>query len=303
MAKYAKSKKRARHYPIEKQIRITDPAAVATSLRRIEADRLLSEVNRRMYRQSRVYSMKIDLDIDSPLATSGVNVYVLNDTWDLHGAYKLAMKSYYNAMKEELEAGGGQIGRWMDFKIAAGVASDLVWPVIQTNTLSDNRVDDGEHQYSSVKDSATATTRIFSLIANTSATEWSVIGEWRNSDATDDDPNNIRGATPYSDLTDELDDANLDLLTSQYNQPPYNDIAQQSVWRKVTTLQVGAAGNQKLTTGYFDAPLGIVILDGFPQSEGTQGVTVCFQSGDYKGVKAAPYATPMLTESKEYTVV
>lgn len=257
-----------------------------------------------MYRQSRVYSMKVDMDIDSTLAPSGVDVYVLNDTWDLHGAYKLAMKSYYNAMKEEMEIGGGQVGRWMDFKIASGVASDLLWPVAQSSSLVDDRLDNGEHQYSQVKDSGTATTRIFSLAAVTTGSEWSVIQEWSNSDATDDDPTSIRPSTPYSDLTDELDDGNLDLLTSQYNEPPYSQTTQQSVWRKVTTLKVGAGGEQKLTTGYFDAPLGIVILGGFPSdSAGTRGITVCFQGGDYKGVKAAPYATPMLTESKEYTVV
>ena len=255
-----------------------------------------------MYRQSRVYSMKIDLDIDAAIAPSGVGVYVLNDTWDLHGAYKLAMESFYNAMKEEIAMSPGQVGRWMDFKIAAGVTSDVVWPVIQTNTLADDRLDNGEHQYSAIQDSI-GSTKIFSLIANTSATDYSVIGEWRKKDETDDDPTNIAVNTPYAGLTDELDDTNLDLLTTQYNEPPYSTVADQSVWRHVTTLQVGAAGNQKLTTGYFDAPLGIVIIDGLPTSAGNHGITVCFQSGDYKGVKAAPYATPMLTEAKEYKVV
>lgn len=305
MAKYAKSsKKQARHYPVEKKIRITDPSAVATTLRRIEADRLLSEVNRRMYRQSRVYSMKVDMDIDSTLATSGINVYVLNDTWDLHGAYKLAMEAYYNAMKEEIAAGPGQIGRWMDFKIASGVSSDLVWPVVKTTSLADDRLDAGEHQYSQVQNSGSATSRIFSLSATTTASDWSILSEWRARDAVDDDPTVITANTPYDGLTDELDDANRDLLQSQYNEPPYAQLGNTSPWRKVATLKVEPSGAMKLSTGYFDAPLGIVILDGFPSdSAGTRGVTVCFQGGDYKGVKAAPYATPMLTESKEYKVV
>lgn len=257
-----------------------------------------------MYRQSKVYSMKIDMDIDSSLAPSGVTVYVLNDTWDLHGAYKLAMESFYNAMKEEIAAGPGQVGRWMDFKIAAGVSSDLAWPVIQNNALNDDRLDQGEHQYSQVQNSGSATSRIFSLTPNTTASEWAILGEWGQRDRVDDDPVNQAPNTPYQDLTDELDDANRDLLQSQYNEPPYAPTAEQSAWRKVTTLKVGAGGEQKLTTGYFDAPLGIVILDGFPNdSAGTRGITVCFQSGDYKGVKAVPYATPMLTESKEYKVV
>ena len=77
------------------------------------------------------------------------------------------------------------------------------------------------------------------------------------------------------------------------------------MWHKVGVLKTGAAGEQKLTTGFFDAPLGIVVLvsSAFTDVVSTHPITVTFQAGDYKGIKAPAYATPVLTESNEYEVV
>jgi hypothetical protein len=51
--------------------------------------------------------------------------------------------------------------------------------------------------------------------------------------------------------------------------------------------------------------LGIVVLvsTAFTTDDQVYGMHVTFQAGDYKGVKAPAYATPVLTEAKEYEVV
>lgn len=296
--------KNGKHYPTQRTIRLIGENTLGTVNRRIEADRILSETNRRLYRQSKVYPMKIDIDLDSPLAASGIKVYALNDTWDLHGAYKYAMKSYYNAMKEEMEMSGGQIGRWHDFRIITGVDSNLLVPLIHNQALSGSRVDVGEHSYTQIVDSA-GTQRGFGLQAATDAFNYSILSEWSNVDQVDDDPVTSSANTPYNQLTDEIDDANRDRLQSEGDEAPYNTTAITSPWRRVATLKVGPAGEQKLSTGFFDAPLGMVILvGGFAPSGSGQdnGIQVSFQHGDYKGVKAYPYATPKKT-ANGYEVV
>ena len=80
------AKKMQKHYPAQKMIRVGDQTNGTAGGRLMRVDRLLTMTNRRLYRQSRVYSAKVDVDIGSALATAGIDVYVLRDTWDLHGA-------------------------------------------------------------------------------------------------------------------------------------------------------------------------------------------------------------------------
>lgn len=269
----------------------------------------LSTVNRRLYRQSRVYSMKIDVEPGSLPATSGVAVYVLRDTWDLHGAYKYAMKMYYNAMKEELQAKGAQT-RWHDFRVLSDFQSDAVQAVVSapatgTPSMVDSTSTQGDFDFSEVVDQA-GNSRVFSLHSQTSsATQYGILEEWSRLDRVDADPQAADANLPYSGLNPGQDESNYDLLRVRGANPPYGNESSTSLWRRVGVIKETPSGVSKLSTGFFDAPLGIVVLvsTAFTTDNQVYGMHVTFQAGDYKGVKAPAYATPMLTEAKEYEVV
>lgn len=269
----------------------------------------LSTVNRRLYRQSRVYSMKIDVEPGSLPATAGVAVYVLRDTWDLHGAYRFAMKMYYNAMKEELQAKGAQT-RWHDFRVLPDFQSDAVQAVVSapataTPTMVDLTAPQGQFDFSEVVDQS-GNSRVFSLHSQTtSATQYGVMNEWGRLDRVDADPEAASATMPYGDLNPGQDEANYDLLRAKGSNPPYGNDAADQLWRRVGVIKETPTGVSKLSTGFFDAPLGIVVLvsTAFTTDDQVYGMHVTFQAGDYKGVKAPAYATPVLTEAQEYEVV
>lgn len=307
--KVQSTKKAKRHYPVQRNIQLKDEATPAIAGGRLlQGAQELSSVNRRLYRENRVYSMKLDLEPNTSLASAGVSVYVLRDTWDLHGAYKMAMKMYYNAMKEELQAGGAR-SRWHDFRVLPDFQGPTLRAVVSAPNTSTASMEDDELVRStnlSLVTDQNGATRLFSMAAQiTNATQFGVMKEWQNQDRVDNDPDNKSLDLPYDELIAGRNEQNYDDLKSQGSTPPYDTQASLSAWRRVGKLQETATGVSKLSTGYFDAPLGLVILisDGFTTTETVFGMHVSFQSGDYKGVKAPAYATPQLTESMEYEVV
>jgi len=267
----------------------------------------LSATNRRLYRQSRLYSMKLDVEPGSLPATAGVAVYVLRDIWDLHGAYKFAMKNYYNAMKEELQAKGANT-RWHDFRVKPDFQADALEAVVSipdntTATMDDFEADQGDFDFSEVEDES-GTSHSFTL-GPEGANEYGVMNQWQALDRVDDDPASASTILPYAGLTPGQDEANYDLLRTRGAAPPYGNVASSRLWRRVGIIKETPTGVSKLSTGYFDAPLGIVVLvsSAFTTTDQVYGMHVTFQAGDYKGVKAPAYATPVLTEAMEYEVV
>jgi len=80
----------------------------------------------------------------------------------------------------------------------------------------------------------------------------------------------------------------MNALQNNGNNPPYNLVNLPSVWMKVATLTVGPGGNQKLSTGFFDAPCGLTCITVTGQTVFTlrNALHLTVQSGDYKGVRA-----------------
>jgi hypothetical protein len=303
------AKKPKAYYPVQRHIRTRDLTAATAGGRFFQSTRLLSEANRRLYRQSYVYNLKVDLDIGSALATAGVDVYVLRNTWDLHGAYKFAMKTYYNSIKEELANAKGANTRWHDFRVQPDFQSDELEVAVNnpatTPSMNNSVLAQGDHDFSSNVDSA-GTQRFFGLDNNAGANSWSIMTEWKEKDRVHSDPPSSSLNMPYGGMVENLDEANYDILRQNGAVPPYDDEADTNLWTKVATLKQTTPGEAiKLSTGFFEAPLGLVVLisSAFTTSLSYHGMSIIFQAGDYKGVKATRYATPMLTEAKEYEVV
>lgn len=306
------SKKPKRYYPVQLSARLSDNTAAHANIRVIEYDRILSPINRRQYRQSRVPSLKLDVDQGSALAAAGIQVFVLRNTWDMHGAYKFAMEQYYNAMKEELDMASGARGRWLDFRVQANIGADLLVPRAEdqptspAGSFSSNRLDDGDFSYSSVYDS-TGTQRVFVTSDTASSSEFSIFEEWSRKDKVQENPASASTTMPYRNIQEDTDENNYDLIKEIGDAPPYRATSNTDMWQQVAYIGETGSGVQKLTTGFFDAPLGIVVLvsAGFVASQTNvdHPLTLTCQKGDYKGIKAPAYATPVLTEDMTYEVV
>lgn len=308
----AKGKAPKRYYPVQLSARLSDFTAASANIRLIEYDRILGPINRRQYRQSRVPSLKIDVDQGSGLAQAGVKVYCLRNTWDMHGAYRFAMEQYYNAMKEELDMAAGSRGRWLDFRVQANIGADLLCPRVEdqptspAGSFTPNRLTTGDFTYSSVYDASGVQKVFVTSDTASSATEWSIFEEWSRKDQVQESPAGASQTMPYRDIQEDTDENNYDLMRNIGDAPPYSAVSENDMWMQVAEIGETAAGVQKLTTGFFEAPLGIVVLvsAGFTAGqEQNHPLTLTCQKGDYKGIKAPAYATPVLTEDMTYKVV
>lgn len=287
MASKKSSKKR---YPVQRHIEIT---GIGSNKMVLDGAKFLSESNHRLYRQSRVYRCKIN-QIDAATDGRQLEVYTLRDTWWLQKAYQMAKKTFDENTKQERSGMSPvNMARWNDFRInlapAAGQTYDFLDPTVRNNgTTNSSTLSNGEFVDSLVT-REDGTDLSFGLFELPNA-RWSIIGEYDKTADVDASPaNTVSGAniSAYGGLDDDNDDGSRNHLQDAGNLPPYDpdSLGAETMLRRVAILG-GSGSNQKLSTGFFDAPLGFVLL----VSQGANGsYEIEFASGDYKGVHAANY--------------
>ena len=84
----AARKSKTKRYAVQRHIEIQN-LDTGGDKNYIDVPKFLSEVNHRLYRQSRVYRCKIN-HFGDPTNRGSVDVYVLRDTWMLQKAYQMA---------------------------------------------------------------------------------------------------------------------------------------------------------------------------------------------------------------------
>ena len=200
----ATRKSKGKRYACQKHVEIN----VAESGNQfVDVARCLSEVNHRLYRQSRVYRCKVN-HLGNPTDRGKLDIYVLRDTWMLQKAYQMAKDAYDKNMSEEMaDVGKTNLARWQDFRIlldpaASGYTEKL--PVIRANgTLNGSTLSNGEFVHSLVyKEDGNAMG--FGLYAATS--RWSIVEEYDKTADVDSTPNNtVSGSdiNPYGALDDD----------------------------------------------------------------------------------------------------
>lgn len=258
-----------------------------------DTGRILSQLNHRLYRYGKRYSQKIDVDPSAMAPGSTVEVWALMDTWYIQKAYEEAATVFHRAYENEREnLTKGARARWFDFRINSGIATATV-PELYAATDGNPRtsppsaVTAGEFLDSIVEDAAGGT-RSFSWTVGTSATVYNVMTEYNLAGNTNSSPTTPTGAGPYDDLEADASAVEMQALQDRGNLPPYSATLFPSIFVKIATLNVGAAGNQKISTGFFDAPCGLVYLKatGTNFDDLNNGISLTVQAGDYKGVKA-----------------
>lgn len=294
MAKKAPARKTAKkqhspdYYPLLKRINLGVDSSNLNGNVVCDTGKLLSISNRRLYRYGMKYEVKVDLDMSLVGSDSSVDVYCLANNWDVQRAFALAKKVYDEAYADEREMGTSNTARWGDFRIRDGVSSaSSADPCTYDNaSLALGVQNAGEHEASSVD---VGGTEKFFTWGNASASQIDIMNEWIQAGSVSTDPSVISTNAPYEGVnSDQLSNLEQEHLAQHGNNPPYGTTADSDTLVKVATLQYrpGPNGMQRLSTGYFHAPCGLVILKtNVPLSNGS--VILEAKSGDYKGVAAS----------------
>lgn len=281
------SKKKTSHYPVVRSFPISAGASANTL---VDMARGLSAANRRLMRFGRYYQLKVDVRPD--YAGSAIEVFVLRDDWAVQKAFQMAYKHYMKSTATEREAMGNQVARWEDFRVQDGLVLaggvNQAVPVLATNATSADLLNAGEFEDSEVVDE-NGTNRTFTW-GNPGATQYGLLQEFDKSGNAQTSPSSVVGGTvgPYSELDADNDAQTYENLEGNGNSPPYDrdGVNALSPWVRIAVLGSGAAGQQRLSTGFFTAPCGLVVLKGFTETSEAYSVTMEAKSGDYKGVHA-----------------
>jgi hypothetical protein len=272
----------ARHYPVVLGSELGSTSE-NTTLRFLQVDRELSKLNRRMYRMGRYYKVKIDCDQN---ATGNFEVYTLRDDWAVQKAYQMAYKMYLENTSEERERlGAKQIARWEDFRVNHGLTGNQLVAVLHDVTTANTLMTGGEFELANVVD-ATGTTRSFTWGTPT-ISEYGLLQEYDKAADTQADPSSVPSNGPYENINTDVDSATMDNLQGDGNLPPYvqTSITSTSPFVRIGTLGQ-TAGAQRLSTGFFTAPCGIVIVVGSGSNWNSNSLLFEAAKGDYKGVHA-----------------
>jgi hypothetical protein len=271
-----------KHYPVVRSAQTSAGPAANTV---VQVDQFLSKLNRRLYRQGRYYQVSVDIEVDSIVGP--FEVYALRDDWAIQKAFQLAYSMYRMDTQEERAALGSQVARWEDFRVDDGlsIARQYGNPVLFQNALTAQVLTAGEFELSTVVDTA-QTERSFTW-GSPGANEYGILEEFDVSANAQGSPSSTTLATPYTSLTNQYDDVVGDALQDHGNLPPYSQtgVNSSSPWTKIATIGT-QAGHQKLSTGFFTAPCGFVVIKALNDSSDNYPITIRVKAGDYKGVDA-----------------
>lgn len=290
------------HYPIQTRLDHKLEATIqgtnsSAEFHMINLDKSLAVLNKRLYRQNKVYTCKVNTN---SMTDQLLHVFRLRDTWMLKNAYKLAKQVYDDSFKDAMKhISKSQIARWRDFKIDCRPNAETV--PVQTvayrydqtlNALVSTTMSPDEYQPSTIYNSA-GNGVIFGL----GAANKNIITEYDKTGKVTTDPAETVSTAAYEDMISDLDDSEIQTLSTQGNAPPYDadDSDESQILEYVGSICVNQiSGIQKLSTGWFEAPLGVVFIRGNQSSAGRVEsdlghFQVTVKEGDYKGVHAEDY--------------
>ena len=247
-------------------------------------------MNHQLFRQSRNYCVKLDLDIAAANDTV-IDVYALVDTWWLKNAYNLAYKEFLKNSKEEEGQLKTQKARWHDFRVDHGLASpafdkQLIACGYTTPGTEDTYASNQEYHMTEMHNVAG---NPFTLrFIGTSSTTINILDEYDRTGNVNTSPTDVQTQVAYDGFTDEMDDGQMEHLSGDGNRPPYDDTnLEDGILVRVATLANFVTG-PKLSTGYFNAPAGLVVVQSRSNNLLPSDVmlTMTAKEGKYKGIHA-----------------
>lgn len=285
----ASKKSAKKHYPVVRSFALSDGSPLQPSLTyRVDVGRCLSQANRRLYRYGRYYNVKIDIDAD---LNNQIEVFALRDDWAVQKSFQMAFAAFEkNASEERQMMSGNQIARWSDFRVAPGQAANEMGPVFHQGASARELVGQGEFVNTQVIDDA-GTARTFTWDDTTSSSQYSVLSEYDKAGNAQTSPSSLvsGNVVPYEGLTSEVDGLMMNNLEAFGDNPPYDrdTVNANGPFVKIAVLDASTPNAQKLSTGFFTAPCGLVIIRKTPaELDLREKVQLTVKTGDYKGVHA-----------------
>ena len=278
------SSKKTNRYPVERTFGILAPANNEIL---VDVGKCLSAINRRLYRQGRVYHVRIDLQ--TPAADGvGANLKRVPNTWMMKKAWELAK----HERDEQLSQSNRPKGRWDDFRVGwdedykTGTAPSLA-DFSGTYTIDEAQVSKMHDATDSVDNEFV----IFGAARDTSNNLYGILAQY-------DLAGNVRGGVPNSGATEPYGSANpdgglseaaSDLRATQGDDAPYDmDTivgADDTGSVMMPALAQSSSGNGSARNHLFtELPLGLFKIENATSSGISYIITV--MAGDYKGVKA-----------------
>ena len=286
------SKKKALDfYPVQRRINLSAEGSVGGTIGLIDTGRILSANNRRLYRQGKMYSCKLEIEPTRLGVGQLVEIWAIKPTWASIRAWELAKDNFDQSYLDEKETiAKNQQARWFDFRVDHGLGAVETFVGRGDNNMDPAggvKFDGGEFVLSTVEDQAGAT-RTFTWANVGGAGSYAIYTEYSEGNRAAQTPAFTTGDGPYDQLHADSSQQEASALQSDGNGPPYSgSIVTNGNWVKVGTLAMGAAAG-RFSTGYFDAPCGLIALrvTGLDAGQVAPSMTLEVQSGDYKGVRA-----------------
>lgn len=297
-----KAKRSSSHYPVVKQAPISAGASANTL---VDTARFLSVLNRRLYRMGRNYSMKVDV---RPDFAGPIEVFVLRDDWAVQKAYQMAYQAYLdNSMDEREKMSSTQIARWEDFRVEDGLilagGVNQARPVMHQPGGGASVLNAGEFIATQVVDESNVQ-RTFTW-GTPGPTQYGILQEYDKAGNAQLAPESdvVGSVGPYAGINSDVDGEMFTNLEAIGNAPPYDQdgVNAASPWVRVAVLG-SAGGVQRLSSGFFTAPCGLILLKGYTDVTENYNVTIEAKSGDYKGVHA-PSMIEVATVNRKRKVV
>ena len=278
----ASKKSTKKHYPVVRSAPIASGSAPNTL---IDTGKQLSALNRRLYRYGRYYNVKIDVRNDQ---AGQISVFALRDDWAVQKGFQMAYQKYMeNTADERKNLSSKQIARWEDFRCRDGLtlSKNDALPVLHGPDGGQVVLTVGDTFNSQVVDGA-GTTKTFTWGAGASD-RYGILEEYDKSGNAFTTPESRPSDAPYENIDTLVDETVHDQLQSNGDVPPYNKdgVNAHSPWVRIAVLG-NTGGAQKLSTGFFTAPCGLVLLTGFGDTGTGYPVELEVKAGDYKGVHA-----------------
>ena len=278
-------------YPVQRKFSLIAPGAVGGGVGIIDAARCASAINRRLMRQGKMYTCKLEVDPLALATGQSVEVWCIKSTWNAIRAWELAKENFDQSYQDEREnISKSQQARYFDFRVdhGLGAVEELV-PRGDNNmsAAASSAYDGGEFVLSTVEDQA-GVVRTFTWNSVPVGNQYAIMKEYSESSRAPQTPAFTTGDGPYDNLHADSSAFESEAIQADGNVAPYESVMLTSAnWVKVGTLAMGTAGG-RFSTGFFDAPCGLIALRvvGQDVSQVDQGLTLELKSGDYKGVKA-----------------
>ena len=285
----------------------------------VDLAKLLSQVNRRSYRQGMVYHIA-NIVFDDAQGDATINVGVVPNTWTAQAAWKLGFEHWREQQRAAMKSiGHKDLGRWSDFKIPInhdmrGDADQFEVIDIEGNTfgvgdwtyskyiIPDDGSDDPNSCDIEMMGPSVGSFPARSRVSLLQELEYALQKPQEDPDlATDVDKSVYALLSADQPDTLVLQDVLQDIETDN-DMPPYDHDKVQGAgtpgtnipaepWVARTCMIKGGAGTASpvAAVGGFAAPLGLLCIETGSSVDGNViGMNIELVPGEYKGVHAYP---------------